>query len=733
MEDTSSVAGVLTANNTTVTMTATGSDSTTLSLDTSAPTSGAYYTIAATGTGGAKVTTGGYLPTNTEKTDSTTLNKYIKRATTSKTSGTASATANAGTASIKTQPSASASITKTGIDAGISSSATSYYVTATANSNSGVVTATGGSASASVTASSTTVGAGYNPSAVTTSTTASSTGTKTGNTATTTAATASKSETVYLKESNIGVATSKPSGYIENTTAVVPTSGYLKLDAGYMPATVISLATLVPNDADITNDVAGSNKIRTGTTVYDKDGNLVTGTMNDITPKYTVGNHAPVVGSSATVEKSSVQLTTLDVDDEENVVSPNGAYIKVVSSATATCGAVDILANNSAGYLHERTNEKVATLSSATKSVEESKYYKLSEITLNPDVTVIQGNREDGLTLDYCKFIVNAPHIEMKSSDTAISSSYTAMTVTTGNKKISDPDGSTVLPYCEIYDSDSNATLTVDKNYRGILDIDCDIIQEQTVTLKTSDESTYHAVVDENGWVTNTISPTNTNGATYYGKTIVNNVATSAFTIAPNKNTATVTVGTLSNGYYPLTNSMTASTNCTTAGWIAAGTKTGNSTSIQVGQIAAAGALTVTPAASNSTVTVGTLSNGYYPLTNTISASAAHASVGYVASTGSTSGSKSIKVGQIAAGTLGISSFNYSGSVQSQTFGSYDTTHSTIPLTLNISHNIQGTPSATAAGYIPKGNGTAVSATKSSTFSVTLDAWDGSYTIATVE
>jgi mucin-22 len=309
MEDTASVTGVLTANDTAVTMTATGSDSTTLSLDASAPTSGAYYTIAATGTGGAKVTTGGYLPTNTEKTDSTTLNKYIKRATTSKTNGTASAIANAGTASIKTQPSASASITKTGIDAGISSSATSYYVTATANSNSGVVTATGGSASASVTASSTTVSAGYNPSAITTSTTASSTGTKTGSTATTTAATASKSETVYLKESNIGVTSSKPSGYIENTTAVVPTSGYLKLDAGYMPATCISLATLVPNDADITNDVTGSNKIRTGTTVYDKDGNLITGTMNDITPVYTVGEHAIKLTGSIALTNSNVSTT----------------------------------------------------------------------------------------------------------------------------------------------------------------------------------------------------------------------------------------------------------------------------------------------------------------------------------------------------------------------------------------------------------------------------------------
>ena len=176
-------------------------------------------------------------------------NRYLLKATNSKTNGTASATANAGTASITTQPSASASttITPSGIDGGYytDSTTSNYYidVSASASSNSGVVTATGGSASASVTASSVTVGIGYNPSAVTVSTSASSTGNKTGNTATTTAATASdsKNSKIYLKASAITTSSTNDgmSTYFNSGTAsdknvtIIPK---YTATAGYKPA-----------------------------------------------------------------------------------------------------------------------------------------------------------------------------------------------------------------------------------------------------------------------------------------------------------------------------------------------------------------------------------------------------------------------------------------------------------------------------------------------------------------
>lgn len=142
--------------------------------------------------------------------------RYLAKASSSVSNGTASATASAGTASIAKNPSASATATANGMDGGYytDSTTSSYYVDCSASAASGYSTATGGSASASVTASSVTVGAGYNPSSVTASTNASSTGNKTGTSATSTEVTASQNSRIYLKPAGI----SWSGGGLSNTT-----------------------------------------------------------------------------------------------------------------------------------------------------------------------------------------------------------------------------------------------------------------------------------------------------------------------------------------------------------------------------------------------------------------------------------------------------------------------------------------------------------------------------------
>ena len=203
---TASVAAAVAAANTASASIATSSsDSSSITIDTSAPGSGAYYTLTASGSGSSKITTAGWIGTGALTAASTTKAYYINRATTSVTNGTASATANAGTASIAKNPSASASATANGIDGGYytDSTTSSYYIDCSASAASGYSTATGGSASASVTASSATVGVGYNPTAVTASTTASSTGNKTGNTVTSTEKTATANQKIYLKAAGI--------------------------------------------------------------------------------------------------------------------------------------------------------------------------------------------------------------------------------------------------------------------------------------------------------------------------------------------------------------------------------------------------------------------------------------------------------------------------------------------------------------------------------------------------
>ena len=69
-----------------------------------------------------------------------------------------------------------------------------------------------------------------------------------------------------------------------NTTAVVPSGGYLLLSAGYYSATKISLATLVPNGSNVAGH---ADYLLAGKTAYDNDGNLVTGNIATYQGDYT--------------------------------------------------------------------------------------------------------------------------------------------------------------------------------------------------------------------------------------------------------------------------------------------------------------------------------------------------------------------------------------------------------------------------------------------------------------
>lgn len=79
--------------------------------------------------------------------------------------------------------------------------------------------------------------------------------------------------------------TNPSSGYTENTTAIVPSNGYLLLSAGYYNATKISLATLVPDTTS--NTAAAVSHILAGYKAFDKDGKLLTGTIPTYDGSYT--------------------------------------------------------------------------------------------------------------------------------------------------------------------------------------------------------------------------------------------------------------------------------------------------------------------------------------------------------------------------------------------------------------------------------------------------------------
>lgn len=86
----------------------------------------------------------------------------------------------------------------------------------------------------------------------------------------------------YLPTGTISAGSSAKSGWVTNTSAVVPANGYLYIGAGYYPNTQISLATLIPDDSTLPN--AGNGHILSGYEAYDPSGNKLKGTITTIKP-----------------------------------------------------------------------------------------------------------------------------------------------------------------------------------------------------------------------------------------------------------------------------------------------------------------------------------------------------------------------------------------------------------------------------------------------------------------
>lgn len=81
----------------------------------------------------------------------------------------------------------------------------------------------------------------------------------------------------YIPTGTISAGTSAKSGWVTNTSAVVPANGYLYIGAGFYPNTQISLATLIPDDSNLFN--AGNGHIVNGFEAYDTNGNKLAGTI----------------------------------------------------------------------------------------------------------------------------------------------------------------------------------------------------------------------------------------------------------------------------------------------------------------------------------------------------------------------------------------------------------------------------------------------------------------------
>lgn len=239
------------------------------------------YRIKAVGSGGANVTTAGYLTAGTKNNNSATSYIYVNKATASTTQPTASATAG------------TASVTLTNIAS--SSSATDYKI---------VATATGGSAS--TTAGSASVSEGYAPSATTASVSAKS---NSG---------ATNTQTVYLKKATSSVTNQTVTGTIAGTAASATT-------------TITGMETTATNTGFIVSASASANSGK------------ITGGSKTAYANITDGYSASAVSASAVASVSTVNAVTNSSSNTQYIkastISDFSAKYKAQSTPTFSYNA----------------------------------------------------------------------------------------------------------------------------------------------------------------------------------------------------------------------------------------------------------------------------------------------------------------------------------------------------------------------------------------------------------
>ena len=102
---------------------------------------------------------------------------------------------------------------------------------------------------------------------------------------------AEQSDVTYIPLGAATLANEATSGesYVDlsSTGPVIPSNGYLHINAGYIPNTRISLARLVPDDATLTEST-GADYILASESAYDSDGKLIVGTIPTYSGSYSV-------------------------------------------------------------------------------------------------------------------------------------------------------------------------------------------------------------------------------------------------------------------------------------------------------------------------------------------------------------------------------------------------------------------------------------------------------------
>jgi len=115
---------------------------------------------------------------------------------------------------------------------------------------------------------------------------------------------------------------------------VIPSGGYLYINAGYTPARKISLAKLVPDDVTV-GTTTTSSLIHNTASAYNEDGNKVVGTMATYAGGYGTASTVPVTSTSAvesTTGTLSSNVGTITLARQNNTITLNTNEQRYVDS-----------------------------------------------------------------------------------------------------------------------------------------------------------------------------------------------------------------------------------------------------------------------------------------------------------------------------------------------------------------------------------------------------------------
>lgn len=131
--------------------------------------------------------------------------------------------------------------------------------------------------------------------------------------------------------------TATATSYEEHTGPVLTSGGYLYINEGYIKDTKISLADLVPDDANITD--ANANLVYNTIKAYDADGALIVGTMGDATlSEITASDVKASIGTVSVAAQDGVFHVTGsgDISGDSSVAIATRGLAETTLSQTGT-------------------------------------------------------------------------------------------------------------------------------------------------------------------------------------------------------------------------------------------------------------------------------------------------------------------------------------------------------------------------------------------------------------